>query len=183
MSKLGLEVIESKMRIFIYSERLLYIELYYGNFKNLKGELEMNRKLLKVAPLAMLLVLLISTAPIYAANYGDNPKLGTHIDDVKGIYAVEQGDTLTIKAQLWRDHQDFYWDLPYKGQKLTVSIKDLSGNIVAQKTVKTKLMGKAEIKFDTANLTPGQYKIDVDFAGSNSRKSSFVRSNLVIIGK
>lgn len=115
-------------------------------------------KLLKIIPLMLLTLILVSNISSAAAVH-------THMDGIAPITCV-QGDKPTINTQLWIENA--LWDNPLCDEKLYFYIydNDVDRNIFFSKTATTSWpTGEASVKVDTTNFAPGNYTVLVHYDG------------------
>ena len=133
------------------------------------------KKILKIAPVLLILALLISITPISAKE--------THITGVKDL-TVTQGDNITVNAHLQKEglarnknvkvskRLDFYiapvdslltYDAVDEDYNVGVARLYGVGDYYLTKSDRTNCLGKANVKFDTSDLQPGTYSIYVIF--------------------
>ena len=121
-----------------------------------------NSKVYKIIPLMVAALILVSSISSVAA---EDPKQ-THIDGLTHVNC-EQGDVVTITAQLWITN--YLWDNPLTGEDLYFyvysGISD-DNNILFHRTTETSWpTGEASVQIDTKNINPGNYTLLVHYDG------------------
>ena len=137
-------------------------------------------KFLKIASLAIVLMMLAGTAPIYAEKYDytvDTTMYKSHISGVKDNYVKNQGDKFKIEGRLTYKPPYFFNNGLFNikrsiKDKLKLQILDSNGNIIYQHNDYTSGPGGSEVngghyKFNinTSDFAPGEYKIRVYYPG------------------